>query len=394
MVTAYCSRGNSISNPIHPAPFKRVSAVVWLAMLGALVANIQPMFLGAIAELYGFSGSQLGFIGGAELAGGCLTSICALYWFPRVDLGKTITLALAVSVLGNLLTAVATDYYSLLVLRFTTALFGTGVLYAIILGVIGQMNNPERIIASAIVLQVFCVAVFMMLIPLLVAGNSMSPVALCVAALMASGFYAKKYILIATDQQPVKPGIGSLRTLIWGLPGLAMLGIMAFDMGISSVWAFAERLGNDAGFSMAESGKALAIGSAVGVAGAIFAAYLGLRRGRNMPVIGSILGLLIACYMFSDIDNWLTYLVAIGLLNFFWNFAMPYLLGCVASFDKTGRLMVLIPAAQSAGFAAGPILGGLFVVGNDYGASVLVAGASFLLCAAIVVPMILRMEQK
>jgi len=33
-------------------------------------------------------------------------------------------------------------------------------------------------------------------------------------------------------------------------------------------------------------------------------------------------------------------------------------------------------------------------VGNDYGASVLVAGASFLLCAAIVVPMILRMEQK
>ncbi len=388
------TEGKTIADLFQSVPFKRASAVVWLAMLGALVANIQPMFLGAIAEVYGFNGSQLGFIGGAELGGGCLASICALYWFPRVDLGKVITLALVVSVLGNLLTPVATNYYSFLLVRFCTALFGTGVLYAIILGVIGQMNNPERLIASAIILQVASVAAFMILIPVLVASGGMTPVTLCVAALMATGLYVKRYLVIPTDESPDKPIIGSLRTLIWGLPGLALLGIVVFDTGISSIWAFAERLGSGAGFSMSDSGMALAIGSVVGVTGAIFSAYLGLRRGRYMPVIWSILGLLIACYMFTKIENWFSYMIAIGLLNFFWNFALPYLLGSVATFDKTGRLMVLIPAAQSAGFAVGPILSGLFIVGTDYSVSVLIAAGSFLLCAAIVVPILLRMEKK
>ena len=77
----------------------------------------------------------------------------------------------------------------------------------------------------------------------------------------------------------------------------------------------------------------------------------------------------------------------------FWNFALPYLLGSVASFDKTGRLMVLIPAAQSAGFAVGPILSGLFIVGTDYSVSALIGAGSFLLCAVIVVPMLWRMEK-
>ena len=96
--------------------------------------------------------------------------------------------------------------------------------------------------------------------------------------------------------------------------------------------------------------------------------------------------------MFMEASTWFSYMLAVGLLNLFWNFALPYLLGSIALFDKTGRLMVLIPAAQSAGFAIGPMVAGLFIVGADYRVSALVAFVAFVCCAAIMLPMLLKMK--
>ena len=387
------SRDKIISNLTQPSPFKSAAAVVWLSMLGALVVNIQPMFLGAISEVYGFNAAQLGFISGAELGGGCIASLLALYWFPRLDLRKLISVALLVAVVGNLLTPLATTYSGLILVRFCTALFGTGALYAVILGVIGQMNNPEKLFASAIILQVVSVAVFMLLTPVLISGGSMSGVTLLMASLMASGFYAKKYLVIASQKPSGQGANKNFGLLIWGLPGLALLGLMTFDIGIASIWAFVERLGSQAGLSMDESGLALTVGSAIGVIGAFFAAYLGLRWGRIKPFVASILGLLLACLMFIEASTWLNYMLAVGMLNLFWNFALPYLLGSIALFDKTGRLMVLIPAAQSAGFALGPIISGLLIVGTDYRVAAVVGAGAFVCCAAIVVPMLLKITK-
>jgi len=361
-------------------------------MLGALVVNIQPMFLGAIAEVYGFNAAQLGFISGAELGGGCIASLLALYWFPRLDLSKLIALALTVAVAGNLLTPMATSYNSLLLIRFCTALFGTGVLYAIILGLIGQMRSPEKLVAYAIVLQVVSVAGFMIITPKLLTEDSMAGVTLLMSALMATGFYAKKHLVIGKCNPADQPLKHNFRPLFLGLPGLALLGLTAFDIGISSIWAFVERLGGEAGLSMDDSGIALAVGSSIGVVGAFAAAYIGLRWGRFKPFLLSITGLLIACLMFFETSSWLNFMLAVCLLNLFWNFALPYLFGTIALLDKTGRLMVLIPAAQSAGFAIGPILGGLFIVGADYRVSALVAAGAFVFCAAIVVPMLWYMK--
>ena len=47
-----------------------------------------------------------------------------------------------------------------------------------------------------------------------------------------------------------------------------------------------------------------------------------------------------------------------SVFHFFWNFTGPYLMGMVASGDATGRIAVLMPAAQTGGFAAGTALAG------------------------------------
>ena len=59
IVSISISRDKIISNLTQPSPFKSAAAVVWLSMLGALVVNIQPMFLGAISEVYGFNAGSL-----------------------------------------------------------------------------------------------------------------------------------------------------------------------------------------------------------------------------------------------------------------------------------------------------------------------------------------------
>jgi len=44
-------------------------------------------------------------------------------------------------------------------------------------------------------------------------------------------------------------------------------------------------------------------------------------------------------------SSWLNYTIAAVLLNFFWNLALPYLLGSIALSYSSGHLMVLVPAA-------------------------------------------------
>ena len=63
-----------------------VSGLIWLSLVSALIANIQPIFLGALADTFALGGRQLGFISGAELGGSCLASLSAAYWFPRFRL--------------------------------------------------------------------------------------------------------------------------------------------------------------------------------------------------------------------------------------------------------------------------------------------------------------------
>lgn len=48
-------------------PETYIASLIWLSLVAALIGNIQPIFLGVLAETFSLDGKQLGFIGGAEL---------------------------------------------------------------------------------------------------------------------------------------------------------------------------------------------------------------------------------------------------------------------------------------------------------------------------------------
>ena len=76
------------------------------------------------------------------------------------------------------------------------------------------------------------------------------------------------------------------------------------------------------------------------------------------------------------------------MFNFAWNLTTPYLMGAIASSDHTGRFMVLIPAAQAGGYAIGPALTGMIIVGGSYATAGWVSTVFFALCMLISIPLL------
>ncbi len=362
-----------------------VASLIWLSLVAALIGNIQPIFLGALAETFSLNGRQLGFIGGAEMGGSCLASLSAVYWFPRVRLRRLAFFALSVGLIGNLATSWLSDYSLLLLVRFTIGFLGSGVLYAMTLGLIGQLKNPDRVIAIAIIFQVLSLAVGMVGVPLLMTWWQLPGVTIALALLFSTGFLL---LHLLPERVAVETARGASPDGFRFLPGALLASLIVFSVGLGGVWAFMERIGSSAGFSMVDIGNALAVSGLVGGLGALVAALLGTRLGRLLPIVFALSLEIVTCFLLATRSDWYSYLLAIALFNFCWNLTLPYLMGAIAASDVSGRFMVLIPAAQTGGYALGPLLVGLIMVGDSYQTAAWISMGVFFMCLLMVVPLL------
>jgi predicted MFS family arabinose efflux permease len=378
---------DSAKNNSKPSPLF-VASVIWLSLISALIANIQPIFLGAMAETFSLSGTQLGFIGGAELGGSCLASLSASYWFPRARLRRVAFFALSVGLVGNLISGWVTDYSQLLVVRFIIGSLGSGVLYALTLGLIGQLKSPDRIIAIAIVFQVLSLVVGMVSVPILMEYWQFPGVTTSLALLFSTGFLLLR---LFPDRARKREGQAPESEGFSFLPAALLASLIVFSMGLGGLWAFMERIGSSAGFAMSDIGNTLAISGLVGGMGAVVAAILGTRLGRLLPIIFALALQIVSCLLLATRSDWASYLIAAALFNFCWNLTLPYLMGAIAAADFSGRFMVLIPAAQTGGYAIGPMLVGLFMTQDNYQIAASISMGVFFLCLLMVVPLLRKL---
>lgn len=362
-----------------------IGTLIWLSVLAALVMNIQPMFLGVLAEAFSLQGAQIGFIGAAELAGTCLASLTASYWFPRFPLRKVALGAVVAAVLGNLVTGFVDDYPGLMAVRFLTGFMGSGVLYALALGLIGQQRNPDRVIALVIVFQVLSLAVGMSSIPMIVDQWQFNGMTIGLALLFATGLM---FLPLLPERSLSVTSPMGVKTTTLGLSLGLLASLVVFSAALGGLWAFMERIGSSAGFSMSEIGGALAVSGLLGGLGALLAAILNIRLGRLLPIVSALSLQLLACFLLATRTDWISYCVAVALFNFCWNLITPYLMGAIAVSDLSGRFMVLIPAAQAAGFAIGPAATGALMVGDDFQLAAWISMGMFALCLVMVTPLL------
>ncbi len=333
-----------------------VLAVILLACAGASIFLVEPLFLGTAADAMGLSHGQTGLLAGIELTGTAIGSVAAVFWIRHVNWRTAAYFSLGIIISGNFLSGTTDQLNDLFVIRFLTGLLGESTTLGIALMLISRMHNTDKLFGLVIASEVGLSVLAMLFIPGLIETGGISGVLtpLAVFAILVLAVVPGIPVGVAersrTDAEdetylvfPVFLALGVL--LVWSL-------------GVGAVWAFIERIGSLAHIELAAVGTALAIGASVGLCGALLAVVAGKFWGRLPLFTLAMAGQITALLMLAKAVNWISFTLAVTLLSLSWNFALPFLLGTIAAYDKARRFIVLVIAAQGLGVAIGPLIAG------------------------------------
>ena len=343
----------------HPDTYNRPASIAVMVLLGGVSVfgfNIQPMYLGALADHLGYSPQQLGLIAGLEITGSALAGIAATFWVRRWPWRRVCFAALLALALGNAASIFVEDFATLIAVRFLTGFFGMGSSFALSIAALSGTRNTERNFSVTVVAQVsFGIAGFALL-PRVIETVGTAGVFLPLAA---TAIALLPFLRLLPDGGTSERAASShgARVSPFGI-WLALGCQAAWYLGVGGVWAFVERMGAEAGIDAVSIGNALALGMALGLSGAFLAAAVADRWGRVLPFAVAMLGQVFAVWFLVDLEELSSLIIAICLYNSTWNFALPYIFSLAALADTRGGLVVLMSTAQALGLTFGATLAG------------------------------------
>lgn len=354
-----------------------------ISAFGALMFNILPLFLGSVQDGLGFDDQQLGLITSAYFTGFTVSTISAYYWIRKFDWRKAASLlALAtLSTSGLLILAESfTAYLALLALlgASTSAIYAIGTTY------LGDTANPARSYGFKIGAEAALGALLLFLLPPFVVAQW------GLQGLLVSMLGVFAVLTLSIIWLPVK-GIKDSEVVphIKGESGVLLLPIVlsliaffVFFAGISALWAFIERIGNDAGYDGSDVGLALSVSLVVAMGGSFLAAAIGDRIGFFKPVLAALVVTVVAL-LALDRTGFVYYLVGACLFALAYGFALPMQVTIVSCFDTKGEFVVLTAAAIALGGIAGPAAAGFLKMPDSNSAILILTGAAVALSVAI-----------
>lgn len=373
------SLSRSVNNPCS------VAAAIGCFAIAVLVFMIMPIYVGALADSYGFNSQQLGWLTSTELSGQVVAILLALYWIRRLSWRVIVAWSALVLMVCNLLSIYADGAYVLLLLIRGLAGFAVGCILAIGCSLLGDTAQADRNFGLLIGAEVFLQVIMFALLPRYIAVYGVDAI---YSVLAASAVIALLLSALIPDQGGKHDlehggGKGKLR-----LPALGLFATALFFAGIMLVWSFIERLGIARGFGSAEIGEALSISGAVSLLGALLAAVLADRLGRVLPMLAGVVGILLSYWVLATQHSYLGFVFAVSLMAVFWNFWVPYQMGAVAAVDLGGHYTVLIPFAQSLGVAVGPAAAGRILTGDDFMPLIVYSVFFLVVCMALFLPLL------
>lgn len=363
-------RGRDVDDPSAIA-----SAALLLIVAGAIWL-IMPVYMGAAADSLQLDESEIGSLAAADFAGLALASLLAPLWIRRVNWRVASSIGLSFMLLGNTASVYADSFNVLAVLRFATE-FAGGAVASVALASLADTTRTDRNFALAIAAQTVFGTVALLGLPYLVGRWGVDSVFVSLVVVTLLVFLSVPY-LTRQGRAHTVPSAGSKRTVL--LPFLGLIGMMLFFSNIGAIWAYIERIGAAAGLLATYIGQALAISNVVALIGALTAAFVGDRFGHLRPLMMVAVLQLAAVGLLGVRLDAMTFVLALSVYGFFWNFAIPFQMTATANADPSGRLIVLATAFQGAGAALGPGLVALLIRPGSFSAVYLVAAVCSVIC--------------
>lgn len=347
-------------------------ATRWLTYLifatSLTVYYMLPIWAGVFTEVFSFNSRQVGLLLSADMTANTIAAFSARYWIHRCHWRRVFPFAVLLTVIPNLLCGMAESFEVFLAYRYVAGL-GAGMMGVLMYATIRAAKNPDREFAYAMALQVFVGALCLNGASWLWMTWSAASVFIMtglVALLPMMCYHA------LPRSNPLTGNLGSDNKLINSsavISRTALFGLMAvglFFASMNSIWSFMERLGDAEGFATEFIAFTLSISLLFSFAGALVPAWLAGRMKRIITISVGYVCLFVAIFAIGRHPAATTYLAALCVYNFFYSFVIPFQNGWVASLDRSGRTIVLLPVLQGIGIATGPVLAGLVVVDNHY----------------------------
>lgn len=355
-----------------------IAAAVLVSVIGVFALMTQPLIVGVLVDAMGFSIQEATQVIVAEIFGGALASLLALFWINRINWRLAVAVAVGVVVIGNTLSVFQTSVEALTLLRFLTGFLGQGTAFALGIAMIGGTKQVDRNFAFVIAAQVaFGVVALLTLRPIVESVGGIGGVYIPLAALAAA-------ILLLLGKMPTEPapfdfGGGDAPVVSMWLPIGGLIVMVIWCSGLGAVWNFMERIGVAGGLEPTTALQALAISSTVAIVGALAASALAGKIGRLLPVSIALLAQMVMIWLLQGQLSFAEFAIKASVFQIFWNLTGPFIMGAIAASDPTGRFSVLIPASQTSGFFVGPSVAGLFLTGE----SLLPANITAIACCAL-----------
>ncbi len=368
-----------------------IVAMVVFYVLSSAVFAVLPLLVGATVEFSGFTASQAGLIGGADMFGATISALCVSLIVPRGRWRLLILIGLVILTLADALSGLAQQFPALLVCRIVAGL-GGGIVLTIATVSIAETRHPDRVYGFAAAGLVAYGSPALYLMPSLLAAYGLRGVFWFLAALTA--FATPLARLMPNGPRLSGPSTTPAVTPRISAPSIiGLAGVFAYFMAQGGVWAYLDRIGLAHHIESANVGKALAVSAIAGFLGALQASWIDVRYGRLKPLLCSTIGTVVALLTLNENATFAVFVAMTSLFNFSWNFASPYQFGALAALDPSRRTVALAGVLVNAGLAAGPVVAAAIIseqsVQNVGWMGMFFSGLSLLLFGRI----LLRMER-
>lgn len=361
------------------ASFSSAYAIGLLAML------VLPFMIGATMNGLHLDESKAGLLGTAEFVAVTVGSLAIAPFMGRIPRRSVALVGAVLAILGNLASMFAGSFDSLLLLRPVVGL-GCGLALAVGNATVAGAENPEKLAGQMSVLFVVLMVVAMESFAYVSETWGYSGVycALAVCMLLMAGFLFRLPQRVAephssTEHPHAHRGIFSKASIFM------LAAMFAFALRDTMMWAFAERIGQAAGYGAADLGGLFSIQAVVGIVGPLIASVIGSRHGMHKPVLlGIVLTGIVTFTILQSSNAKIPYTLAVLGISGTYFYALSYLTALAAELDTQGRVVAASGGFLVAGVAAGPAVSGYLIVQGGYALSSWVNVAIVLLTLVLI----------
>ncbi len=381
-----CSRGAAVDINSRMSLF----AAFYMGIVGPEVFIIQPGIVQGFVEYLKFTEQEAGYIASAEMWGIALTTIAMTFLSSRFNWRYVIAFSLVLVVVGNMASLTTTEFYAFGAWRFLAGV-GCGGLVSLSFAVIGLTDNPDRNFGYYIMWVLTYGALGLLVLPTAYSLVGMEGVIIFFALLPAFGLLLVKHLPVSGEEHAQVEA--DAVNLPKNFKVLALLAMFCYFLAQGLVWAYLFLVGLTGGASEQQVANGLTLSQFLGIVGALTAALVGARFGRAKPLTLAIIGGIIPlAFLFGQVEI-LVYTIAVCVYNYAWNVTHPYLLASMASFDRTGKVVVYAVAFQMLGLALGPAIAATVISPGDYSRVISLGMLLFALSLVFILPPVLKQKR-